>query len=160
MRPVFLFACGLVLAGMVAGFPAAVLAQNDPTRIPAPQLSPGIVGEEIVDEDSAQMRYSMVLVNGGIALLDRKTGTMEYCAAQSGQIVCRLAVEERQGYEDEIARLGARVKQLEDKLPRKPDATAGEDRRLNEAMRHAGRALRHIFDAVKDLRTDMEGGKG
>ena len=109
------------------------------------------------------LRYSMALVEGGIALLDRQTGTLEHCSVQSGQFVCRLAVDERDGYEAEIARLRARLDAQEAGQPEKPEKPrspeksepkVSEDQRLNEAMRHAGRALRRFLDAVRDLRSD------
>ncbi len=102
------------------------------------------------------LRYSMAPMNGGMVRLDRESGTMDFCTTHSGKLVCRLATEEREGYENEIVRLQSRLRELEAERPGEPDAGLEEDRRLDEAMRHAGKALRRFFDAVKDLRTDLE----
>ena len=116
--------------------------------------------QDAVPEDKAGPRYSMAPMNGGMVRLDQETGTMDFCTTKSGQLVCRLANEEREGYENEIERLQSRVRELEAERPGEPETSLDEDRRLNEAMRHAGKALRRFFDAVKDLRADMEKEEG
>lgn len=116
------------------------------------------VADEQAGEGDESLRYSMAPMNGGMVRLDRESGTMDFCTTHSGKLVCRLATEEREGYENEIVRLQSRIRELEAERPGEPgpEAELDEERRLNEAMRHAGKTLRRFFDAVKDLRADLE----
>ena len=45
--------------------------------------------------------------------LDRQTGAMSICQDQSGNLVCRMAADERAAYDDELDRLSDRVTKLE-----------------------------------------------
>lgn len=113
-------------------------------------------------------RFALERVEGGVVRLDRQTGRMSFCALRSGNLVCKLAVEERAAYEKEISRLHDRL-EPEPKpgvdVPGStgPDGTeqggkgpAGdEERRFDEAMRYAERALRRFFDVIQDLRDEM-----
>lgn len=45
--------------------------------------------------------------------LDRQTGAMTICEDKAGNLVCRMAADERAAYDDELDRLSARVAALE-----------------------------------------------
>jgi hypothetical protein len=45
--------------------------------------------------------------------LDKKTGAISLCAEQEGNLVCRMAADERAAYDEELDRLTARVTALE-----------------------------------------------
>ena len=45
--------------------------------------------------------------------LDKQTGAMSICQDQNGNLVCRMAADERMAYDDELDRLSARVSALE-----------------------------------------------
>ncbi|MCB2048484.1 MAG: hypothetical protein KDE32_09690 [Novosphingobium sp.] len=145
----------VVLVAGVAFLPAFAHAQETARQAPNAEAE-----QNTGPEGKPGARYSMAPMNGGMVRLDQETGTMDFCTTKSGQLVCRLANEEREGYENEIERLQSRVRELEAERPGEPETSLDEDRRLNEAMRHAGKALRRFFDAVKDLRADMEKEEG
>ncbi|MBB4567398.1 hypothetical protein [Rhizobium leucaenae] len=45
--------------------------------------------------------------------LDKQTGAMSICEDQNGNLVCRMAADERAAYENELDRLADRVSKLE-----------------------------------------------
>jgi hypothetical protein len=45
--------------------------------------------------------------------LDKQTGAISLCTEQDGNLVCRMAAEERAAYNEELDRLNARVTALE-----------------------------------------------
>ena len=51
--------------------------------------------------------------DGGYVRMDVETGRMALCSERSGQLVCRMAVEDRDAYEDEIGALRAALAALE-----------------------------------------------
>lgn len=118
-------------------------------------------------EDDA--RYSLQPSGEGFVRLDRRTGQMSFCRREQGQLVCRLAADERDAYEAEIGRL---EKQLEtggkdeegteqslkrsDRLPTDPQA---REREFEQAMEYAEKALRRFFDVMRELRDEMVQGK-
>lgn len=163
LKTTLLFALALVLAAATNGAAAQDSGSDSRQESAAPKQRPAT---DFGEAEGSQLRYSMALVDGGVVLLDRRTGDLEYCSVHAGQFVCRLATTEREGYEAEIARLRSRLDGLEagrpdDEKPQpepKSGPQAENDRRLDEAMRHAGRALRRFLDAVKDLHLDREGG--
>lgn len=61
-------------------------------------------------------RYRLERTDDGYVRLDTKTGRTTLCQERSGQLVCKMAVEERSAFESQIDDLEARVEALEDRL--------------------------------------------
>ena len=61
-------------------------------------------------------RYRLERTDDGYGRLDTKTGRTTLCQERSGQLVCKMAVEERVAFESQIDDLEARVEALEDRL--------------------------------------------
>ena len=53
-------------------------------------------------------RYRLEKSDNGYVRMDTQTGEMSICEERSGQLVCKLAADERAAFEDEIDRLQAR----------------------------------------------------
>ena len=84
---------GAALVLALAGFHAA-LAQ-----------APSVTGEST--------RFTMQPVEGGLIKLDTTNGAMSFCSMKSGAWVCEAVPEDRAALEGEIARLQARLAELE-----------------------------------------------
>lgn len=105
-------------------------------------------------EDPAPGRYSMQKSDTGIARLDTQTGEVSLCQEKDGQLVCRMAADERAAFELEIDLLTKRVEALEKAAKSgesvaKPDLPADEE--IDRAMGIMERMMRKFMDIVKDL---------
>jgi hypothetical protein len=65
-------------------------------------------------EDTA--RYSLEKTADGYVRMDRQSGEMSVCKETDGQLVCRLAADERAAYETSAAALAKRLDALEQKV--------------------------------------------
>ena len=61
-------------------------------------------------------RYTLEKSADGYVRMDRRTGEMSICEERSGQLVCRLAADERSAFQDEVDRLADRVSNLEKRI--------------------------------------------
>lgn len=58
-------------------------------------------------------RFVMEKTDEGYVRMDTQTGDISVCAMQSGQIVCKLAADERAAFQDELGALEDRIAALE-----------------------------------------------
>ena len=104
----------------------------------------------------------------GYVRMDTRTGEMSICEEKWGELVCRMAADERTAVQDEIERLQDEVKALETRLA---DVAALEDRvsrtknsltariektlpteeEFNKTMSYMERFFRGFIGIVKDL---------
>ena len=61
-------------------------------------------------------RYTLEKSETGYVRMDTQTGEMSICEERSGQLVCKLAADERSAFQDEIDRLQAGIKALETRI--------------------------------------------
>ncbi|TIM59515.1 MAG: hypothetical protein E5Y52_31405, partial [Mesorhizobium sp.] len=59
-------------------------------------------------------RYRLEKSANGYVRMDTQTGAMSICEERSGQLVCKLAADERSAFQDEIDRLQSTVKALDE----------------------------------------------
>lgn len=105
-------------------------------------------------QDPAPGRYSMQKSETGIARLDTQTGEVSLCQERSGELVCRMAADERSALELEIELLTKRVETLEKAVKSgesvaKPDLPTDEE--IDRTMGIMERMMRKFMDIVKDL---------
>ncbi|MDQ0511915.1 hypothetical protein [Ancylobacter amanitiformis] len=62
---------------------------------------------------AADPRFTLQPVNGGMLKLDTRSGALSFCSMKSGAWVCEAVPEDRAALEGEIARLNARIAELE-----------------------------------------------
>lgn len=105
-------------------------------------------------EDPAPGRYSMQKSETGIARLDTQTGEVSLCQEKEGQLVCRMAADERSALELEIDLLTKRVETLE-KAVKSGESVAKRDfptdEEIDRTMGIMERMMRKFMDIVKDL---------
>ncbi|OCP05068.1 MULTISPECIES: hypothetical protein [unclassified Ensifer] len=105
-------------------------------------------------QDPAPGRYSMQKSETGIARLDTQTGEVSLCQEKDGQLVCRMAADERAAFDQEIDLLAKRVEALE-KAVKSGESAAKQDlpaeEEIDRAMGIMERMMRKFMDIVKDL---------
>ena len=122
----------LVLGGIFAAFPAF-----------AQEPAPG--------------RYAMQKTDSGIARLDTQTGEVSLCQEKDGEIVCRMAADERTAFELELDLLTKRVETLEKAVGEgqtslKPRLPTKEE--IDQTMSVMERMMRSFMGIVKDLESE------
>lgn len=103
-------------------------------------------------------RYTLERTEEGYVRMDTRTGRMSICTERSGQLVCRLAVDDRDAYQDDLDALQARLTAIEERLSALEGAPAaglpGEDE-FEQGLGYMERFFRRFMDLVKEF----EGGK-
>lgn len=109
-------------------------------------------------------RFQLEKTDDGYVRMDTRTGEMSICAEKSGQLVCRLAADERSAFQDEIDRLDGSLKTLQDrvtaleKAPVLPGLPTEEE--FDRTMSYMERFFRGFMDIVKDHDKDEKTGDG
>ena len=133
---------------------AAATAQDRDTA-PSPGVQP------LPDIQDGE-RFALQPVEGGVLRVDRRTGAVSSCRPRNGGWVCTLAADERQALETEIARLQARVAELEGGDPQakrnQPALRLPTGKELQDALDSVGTLLRRFLEALQALRERIERG--
>ncbi|NUS20338.1 MAG: hypothetical protein HOQ25_11215 [Mesorhizobium sp.] len=110
-------------------------------------------------------RYRLEKSANGYVRMDTQTGAMSICEERSGQLVCKMAADERAAYQDEIDRLDnsvkaldARVAKLENSLSARLESQLPSQEDFNKTMGYMEQFFRTFRDIVKDM--DKEDGDG
>lgn len=116
-------------------------------------------------------RYRLEKTPDGYVRMDTQTGQMSICEEKWGELVCRMAADERTAVQDEIERLQTELKALNDRLG---SVKALEDRvarlensmtarveqslpteeEFNKTMSYMERFFRSFMGIVKDFEND------
>lgn len=106
-------------------------------------------------------RYQLEKTANGYVRMDTQTGAMSTCEDKSGQLVCRMAADERTAAMDEIDRLnrsiddlGERVTRLENSLTAKLESSLPSEEEFNKTMSYMERFVRGFLGIVKDMEKD------
>ncbi|RWA77312.1 hypothetical protein EN836_02205 [Mesorhizobium sp. M1C.F.Ca.ET.193.01.1.1] len=110
-------------------------------------------------------RYRLEKSANGYVRMDTQTGAMSICEERSGQLVCKMAADERAAFQDEIDRLQGSVKaldervaKLENSLSARLESQLPSEEDFNKTMSYMERFFRSFMDIVKDM--DKENGDG
>ena len=109
-------------------------------------------------------RYRQEQSETGYVRLDTKTGAISVCTEQSqGQMICKMATEDREAYEDDLADLQERVKVLEDRLaaiePKGSGNTASglpSEQEFEQSMSYMERFMRRFMDIAKSFESEPD----
>lgn len=111
-------------------------------------------------QEPAVNRYTMEKTESGFVRLDTLTGEMSICTQQAGQLVCRLAADERRAFEETLSELSARVESLEARLdalaPPDPDAQIPDEAELDRAIGAMEKMMRRFFGMVEELQKEFD----
>ncbi|PBC01524.1 hypothetical protein [Mesorhizobium sp. WSM3860] len=111
-------------------------------------------------------RYRLEKSANGYVRMDTQTGAMSVCEERSGQLVCKMAADERSAFQDEIDRLQSTVKaldervaKLENSLSARLESQLPSEEDFNKTMSYMERFFRSFMDIVKDIdRQEGDGG--
>jgi hypothetical protein len=103
-------------------------------------------------------RYTLERSGDGYVRMDRKTGEMSMCEERSGQLVCRMAADERSAFQDEIDRLQDRLSGLEKRVVELetasrliPEKALPSEEEFEKSLGYMERFFRRFMDIVKDF---------
>ena len=89
---------------------------------------------------------------------DRQTGEMSICEERGGQLVCKLAADERAAFQDEIDRMQEKLAGLEQRLGAveqnpilNPQNLLPTDEQFEKSLSYMERFFRRFMDIVKDM---------
>jgi hypothetical protein len=111
-------------------------------------------------------RFTMEKSTNGYVRMDRKTGEMSICEERSGQLVCKLAADERSAFQDEVDRLQARLSGLEKRIAEletasrlNPQAVLPTEEDFEKSLGYMERFFRRFMDIVRDFDQDWRKGE-
>jgi predicted nuclease with TOPRIM domain len=130
-------------------------------------LIPLLAGASAAEPD----RYRLEETPNGYVRMDTRTGAMSICEEKWGELVCKMAADERTAVQDEIERLQtelkvlndrlATVKVLEDRVARlensmtaRIEKTLPTEEDFNKTMSYMERFFRSFMGIVKDFESD------
>lgn len=106
-------------------------------------------------------RYRLEKSATGYVRMDTQTGAMSLCEERSGQLVCKMAADERGAFQDEIDRLQTSVKaldervaKLENSLSARLESSLPSEEDFNKTMGYMERFMRGVMGIVKDMNKD------
>lgn len=109
-------------------------------------------------------RYTLEKSGEHFVRMDRLTGEMSICEERSGQLVCRLAADERSAFQDEVDALETRLKALDERvvklegsLSARLDQALPTDEQIDRTVDTMGKFLRGFMGIVKDMEKETDG---
>lgn len=116
-------------------------------------------------------RYRLEKTPDGYVRMDTRTGEMSVCQEKWGELVCKMAADERTAVQDEIERLQGDMKALEDRLATvkaledrvatlensltaKIEKTLPTEEDFNKTMSYMERFFRGFMGIVRDFENE------
>ena len=110
-----------------------------------------------------ESRYTLEKSASGYVRMDTQTGEMSICEERSGQLVCKLAADERSAFQSDVDRLQAtlaaleaRIAALENSLTARLENSLPTEEEFEKTMSYMERFFRGFIDIVKDLEEDED----
>ncbi|SMH38812.1 hypothetical protein [Mesorhizobium australicum] len=112
----------------------------------------------------AETRYTLEKTPDGYVRMDNRTGEMSVCTERAGQLVCRLAADERSAWQGEIDRLTRRLDEVEKRLGAlegspTPQTALPSEEQFEQSLTFMERFFRRFIDIVKDLEAETDTAK-
>lgn len=108
-------------------------------------------------------RYTLERSSEGFVRMDRRTGELSVCEERSGQLVCKLAMDERSAFEEEVERLRAALHSLEERVaaleaePRAaPEPDLPDEQTFDQALDLMERFFRRFMGMVQEFERETE----
>ncbi|QKV19325.1 hypothetical protein [Oricola thermophila] len=94
-------------------------------------------------------RYVMEKTDEGYVRMDTATGEMSICTEKGGQLVCKLAADERAAFQDALDRLEERVSRLEDRVGR--TLAVPSDEEFEQGLDNMEKFFRRFLGIVEEF---------
>ncbi|MQV97146.1 hypothetical protein GHK50_00385 [Sinorhizobium medicae] len=108
-------------------------------------------------QEASPGRYSMQKSETGFARLDTETGEVSLCRENNGELVCRMAADERAAFERELDLLSDRIEALERAVESGETAAKPplpDEEEIDRAMSIMERMMRRFMGIVKEFEGD------
>jgi hypothetical protein len=118
----------------------------------------GVAASAAQDDEGG--RYALERSADGYVRMDKETGEMSICQERSGQLVCKLAADDRQAFESEMDRLQSSVDALEKRvtaLEGSPSKGLPSEEEFDKTMTYMQRFFRGFMDIVKEWDRELRG---
>lgn len=139
-----------------------------PIALISPFLLAALLGSASATEPD---RYRLEKTPDGYVRMDTRTGAMSICQEKWGELVCKMAADERTAVQDEIERLQSDLKALEDRLgtvkaledrvaklesslTAKIEQSLPTEEDFNKTMSYMERFFRSFMAIVKDFESE------
>jgi hypothetical protein len=99
-------------------------------------------------------RFTMTPVADGALRLDTRTGRVSHCKNDAGGWTCTSVADERAAYEEEIARLQARLAKVEAELAARSAFTPPSDADLDRAVGFMEKFFRRFMAMIENLKRE------
>jgi hypothetical protein len=112
----------------------------------------------IAQENNA--RFALEKSADGFVRMDRVTGEMSICQETSGQLVCKMAADDRTAFENELDRMQENIDALSKRvaiLESAPRSLMPTDEEFDQTMTYMQRFFRGFMDIVKEWDRDLRG---
>ncbi|MDL2404935.1 hypothetical protein PY650_04520 [Rhizobium calliandrae] len=91
--------------------------------------------------------------------LDKETGAMSICQDQNGNLVCRMATDERAAYDNELDRLSDRVSKLEKAVASNGGSNLPSDADIDRTLGIMQKFMRGFMGMAKELQNEAPDNK-
>ncbi|MDE1991446.1 MAG: hypothetical protein KGI75_03045 [Rhizobiaceae bacterium] len=132
---------------MVSGLAALLLPATLLLTVPAQAAEPD------------QTRFQLERSGDHFIRLDRQTGAMSICQEQNGNLICRMAADERAAYNDELDRLSDRVSKLEKAVADNNGSSLPNDADVDRALGIMQKFMRGFMGMAKELQNEQPSDK-
>ena len=118
----------------------------------------GIAGSARAEETD---RYRLEKTDTGYIRMDTATGEMSICEERSGQLVCKIAADERAAFQGDIDRLQAKLDEMEGRVarlearPSIPETLLPSDAEVDKGIDIMEKFFRSFMGIVKELDKDV-----
>jgi len=106
-------------------------------------------------------RYQLEQKGDTFVRLDKQTGQISTCTDQSGQLVCRMAADDRDAFDDEVNRLRDQVDSLEQRVTALETGQSSKalpsEEEFDLTMSYMQRFFRGFLEIVKEFDRDLRG---
>jgi len=112
----------------------------------------------IAQENNA--RFALEKSADGFVRMDRVTGEMSICQETGGQLVCKMAADDRTAFENELDRMQENIDALSKRvaiLESAPRSLMPTDEEFDQTMTYMQRFFRGFMDIVKEWDRDLRG---
>ncbi len=99
-------------------------------------------------------RFTMTPVADGTLRLDTRTGRVSHCKKDAAGWTCTSVADERAAYEEEIARLQARLAKVEAELAARSAFTPPSDADLDRAVGFMEKFFRRFLAMIENLKRE------